>query len=177
MAMQNLRDKLLKAGLVDKKQKQQADTTDRRDKKQKGAEAQALEEAQRARQFAAEQEQKAEAQRQAETSRAAERAEHEQDNRIRNICDRWALRMNKPGQRRFHFVKESRHIGHLLVNDSICDDLLIGALAIVARPGEDEAHLLLPAEPAEKIFELAPGAIRFWAKKSAPIGIIADLAG
>ena len=45
MAIQNLRDKLLKAGLVDKKQKQQVDTQDRREKKQKTVEQLAAEEA------------------------------------------------------------------------------------------------------------------------------------
>jgi uncharacterized protein YaiL (DUF2058 family) len=52
MAMQNLRDKLLKAGLVDKKQKTQVDTQDRRDKKQKGAAQLAAEEESKQRAFA-----------------------------------------------------------------------------------------------------------------------------
>ena len=34
-------------------------------------------------------------------AKVAERASHEAANRVRNICDRWAVRLTKPGQRRF----------------------------------------------------------------------------
>jgi hypothetical protein len=60
MAIQNLRDKLLKAGLVDKKQKVLADTQDRREKKQRGADELAAAEAEKQRLFAEKQAQEAE---------------------------------------------------------------------------------------------------------------------
>lgn len=140
--MQNLRDKLLKAGLVDKKQKVQADTQDRREKKQRGVDQLVAEEAEKQRQFAEKQAADAEAQRQADLAKAAERALHEAANRVRNISDRWAVRLTKPGQRRFYFVQRSGRVGYLWLPDVICDQLCLGALAIVERlPAEEIADL------------------------------------
>jgi hypothetical protein len=138
MAIQNLRDKLLKAGLVDKKQKQQVDTQDRREKKQKSVELIAQEEAEKERQFAIQQAAEAEANRQREAQRTIERLQHETWNRVRNICDRWAVRQIKQGTRRFHFVQRSGRIGYILVNDALYDQLLQGALAVVERLPPDE---------------------------------------
>jgi uncharacterized protein YaiL (DUF2058 family) len=174
MAIGNLRDKLLKAGLVDKKQKQQADTEDRRSKKQKSAAELAAEEAERQRRFEMEKAREAEEQRQKEAERAAERARHELENRVRNICDRWAVRSHKPGQRRFYFVKRTSHIGHLLINDAFYDQLLLGALCIVERPAEEDTHVLLPPDAAERVEELDAAAVRFWARSARPVGYIAE---
>ncbi len=138
MAIQNLRDKLLKAGLVDKKQKQQVDTQDRRDKKQKTVEQLAQEDAEKQRQYAQQQVAEAEANRQREAQRTIDRLQHETWNRVRNICDRWAVRQIKQGSRRFHFVQRSGRIGYLLVNDALYDQLLLGALAVIERLPPDE---------------------------------------
>lgn len=138
MAIQNLRDKLLKAGVVDKKSKQQADLQDRRDKKQKSADQLAAEDAERQRQFAERQAAESEAQRVRETERLVERQQREQFNRVRNICDRWAVRQTRPGSRRFHFVQRSGRIGYVLVNDALYDQLIMGALAVVERLAPDE---------------------------------------
>jgi uncharacterized protein YaiL (DUF2058 family) len=181
MAIGNLRDKLLKAGLVDKKQKQQADIQDRRDKKQKSQEQLAQEDAARQKEFEARLAAEAEAQRLLEAEREKERAVHEQRNRVRNICDRWSVRMRgKPasggaqGPRRFYYVKRSQKIGHLTVNEFILDQLLLGALAIVERAPDEETHVLLPPEPAERVLELDLDCVRYWARKAGPIGFIAD---
>lgn len=150
MAIQNLRDKLLKAGLVDKKQKQQVDTQDRRDKKQKTVEQLAQEESERARQFSTQQASEAEANRQREAQRTIDRLQHETWNRVRNICDRWAVRQIKPGLRRFHFVQRSGRIGYLLVNDALYDQLLLGALAVVERlPPDEIAPPLREVDPSQ----------------------------
>lgn len=181
MAIGNLRDKLLKAGLVDKKQKQQADIQDRRDKKQKSHEQLAQEEAARQKEFEARQAAEAEAQRQVEAEREKARALHEQENRVRNICDRWSVRSrgkpasgNASGPRRFYYVRRSRYIGHMVVNDIILDQLLTGALAIVERAPDEETHVLLPPEPAERVLEIDADSIRYWARKTDPIGFLAD---
>lgn len=214
MALGNLRNQLLKAGLVDKKQKVQADTQDRRDKKQKGADQLAAEEEAKKRAFAEQQAAEAEAQRQAEAERQAERSQAELLNRVRNICTRWAVRPTRPGQRRFYFVQRSGRIAYLLVSDAVLDQLLVGALAIVERLTPDEvealtgaprgqkararslvdkvreragvaataasvrdrieAHVLLPPEPAERVFGLDPTAVRFWARSAQPLGFLPD---
>jgi uncharacterized protein YaiL (DUF2058 family) len=145
MALGNLRNQLLKAGLVDKKQKVQADTQDRREKKQKGVDQLAAEQEAKQRAYEEQKAAEAEAQRQAEAARQAERAQAELENRVRNICDRWAVRPTRPGQRRFYYVQRSGRIAYLLVSDAVLDQLLVGALAIVERL------------PAAEIAELAQG--------------------
>ena len=148
MAIQNLRDKLLKAGLVDKKQKVLADTQDRREKKQRGADELAAVEAEKQRLFAEKQAQEAEEQRLAELAKAAERAEREAAHRVRNICDRWAVRVTRPGQRRFYFVQRSGRVGYLWLPDALCDQLCLGALAIIERiPSAEIAELASRPRP------------------------------
>ena len=142
MAIQNLRDKLLKAGLVDKKQKVLADTQDRREKKQRGADELAAAEAEKQRLFAEKQAQEAEERRLAELAKAAERAEREAAHRVRNICDRWAVRVTRSGQRRFYFVQRSGRVGYLWLPDALCDQLCLGALAIIERMPSDFIALL-----------------------------------
>lgn len=141
MAMQNLRDKLLKAGLVDKKQKTQVDTQDRRDKKQKGADQLAAQEEAKQRAFAEKLAAEAEAKRQYESERAAERLRHEARDRVRNICERWAVRQRRPGQRRFYFIRRSGRIGYLLVSDELLEKLSVGAMAIIERLDDSEYQL------------------------------------
>ena len=148
MAIQNLRDKLLKVGLVDKKQKVLADTQDRREKKQRGADELAAAEAEKQRLFAEKQAQEAEERRQAELAKAAERAEREAAHRVRNICDRWAVRVTRPGQRRFYFVQRSGRVGYLWLPDAVCDQLCLGALAIVERLPAAEIAALGSKPPA-----------------------------
>ena len=148
MAIQNLRDKLLKAGLVDKKQKVLADTQDRREKKQRGADELAAVEAEKQRLFAEKQAQEAEERRLAELAKAAERAEREAAHRVRNICDRWAVRVTRPGQRRFYFVQRSGRVGYLWLPDALCDQLCLGALAIIERmPSAEIAELASRPRP------------------------------
>ncbi|MBL9045369.1 MAG: DUF2058 family protein [Myxococcales bacterium] len=148
MAIQNLRDKLLKAGLVDKKQKVLADTQDRREKKQRGADELAAAEAEKQRLFAEKQAQEAEERRQAELAKATERAEREAAHRVRNICDRWAVRVTRPGQRRFYFVQRSGRVGYLWLPDALCDQLCLGALAIIERmPSAEIAELASRPRP------------------------------
>ena len=174
MAIGNLRDKLLKAGLVDKKQKQQADLEDRRDKKQKSQDKQAEEAAERQRLYAEQQAREAEEQRQREAERKEERARHELRHRVRNICERWAVRSRKPGDRRFYFVKRNGRIGRLMVNDGFYDQLLIGSLVVVESVPDEETHVLLPPDAALRVAELDCTAVRFWAHSQKPVGYIAE---
>lgn len=142
MALGNLRNQLLKAGLVDKKQKVQADTQDRREKKQKGVDQLVAEQEAKQRAFEEQKAAEAEAQRQAEAERQAERAQAELANRVRSICDRWAVRPSRPGQRRFYYVRRSGHIAYFLVSDAVLDQLLVGALAIVEKLPSAEIEAL-----------------------------------
>lgn len=216
--MQNLRDKLLKAGLVDKKQKQQVDVQDRRDKKQRGAAELLAEEEAKRRAFEEKQLAEAEQQRQADLARAEKQLAHEREHRVRSICDRWAVRQSKPGLRRFYFAQRVGRIGHLALSEVLCEQLRIGALAVVERVPVDEqqapvtvstgqgagagrgvslvaalrgggraskpaagfstdTHVLLPADVAERVLEIDETAVRFWARRAQPIGILPEPPG
>ncbi len=175
--MQNLRDKLLKVGLVDKKRKQEAENQARRERKQKGAVEQAQEEQARRQEYEARLLAEAEERRRLEADRGAERARDELHNRIRNIVDRWEMRKHKPGPQRFYFLRRAGRIGRLHVSAELAEQLGRGAVAIVERPPESgaapdsEIHVLLPWEAAERILELDETAVRFWARSTQPIGI------
>jgi uncharacterized protein YaiL (DUF2058 family) len=97
---------------------------------------------------------------------AAAQAEHEareQRNRLTNLADAWAIRLVKPGNRRFCFVTREQRIRWLWVTAEIAWKLERGALAIVEKPGDpDEPHVLVPRQAAERIRKLDPGCVRFW---------------
>lgn len=179
--MQNLRDKLLKVGLVDKRRKQAAETEARRERKQKTAAEQAHEEELRQQEYAARLAAEAEAQRRLEAERAEERAQHERRHRVRSIADRWSIRQHKPGPQRFYFAQRSGKIGRFQISAETAEGLSQGALAIVERQADpggtlalSETHVLVPWEAAERVLAIEPQAVRFWARSSQPIGITED---
>ncbi len=79
--------------------------------------------------------------------------------------------------RRFYFVRRTSYIGHIKISEPQYDQLLQGALAVVERTPDDEQHVLLPPEAAERVYEIDPAAIRFWARRTHPIGFIAEPEG
>ena len=201
--MQNLRDKLLKVGLVDKKQKQQVDTQARRERKQQGQGAEQTQEEARRAAFEEKRRAEAEAQRRLEEERARERVRRERQNQVRSIADHWAIRQSRPGQHPFYFVQRSGRIGRLLVSAPLRVQLSAGAVAIVERllPEEAavpvprrrrgpleallrerrgaeyqavEAYVLCPWEAAERILKLDESAVRFWARQQDPVGVFAE---
>ena len=64
---------------------------------------------------------------------------------MRNICERWAVRQRRPGQRRFYFVRRSGLIGYLLVSDELLEKLSVGAMVIIERLDDREYELALQA--------------------------------
>src|ERR1700674_129625 len=99
--MQNLRDKLLKAGLVTEKQAQEAAREKRPPKKHREREeAESAEEEQRREAFAAREAELAEARMQSERAR-----------RLRQIVE--SNRIDDPGASMFHYVRRSGKIGRL----------------------------------------------------------------
>jgi len=168
LAMANFRDQLLKAGLVDKKTKQQADTADRRKrkkkKKKKKKKGEGLSEADRQRQtyeariVAEAQENRARAE-----ARNQELKSKELAHRSADLVKTSALRDLKPGPRRFCFVSRQRKIRWLDLTAPLARKLELGLLAIVESTGDaDEPHVLVPADIAERMEMLDPELVRFW---------------
>jgi uncharacterized protein YaiL (DUF2058 family) len=161
--MQNLRDQLLKTGLISKGQKQQVEQEKRRERKQlKKGEADALAQEQQRRAYEA----RLEAQRVADRERAAaQRAQFEAKEkflRIRQITDYW--RLEEPtGTLRWYFMTRNNVVKYLSVSEPLGLQLSTGALAIVECPDELEEprYVLIEREAAELVARVDPTYVRF----------------
>lgn len=167
--MQNLRDQLLKTGLISKGQKQQVEQDKRRERKQlKKGQAEALAQEQQRQAFQA----KLEAQREADRQRAA--VQHAQAEarekllRIRHIIDYWKIPGELSGSRRWYFATRQHVIKYLNVSEPLALQLSMGALAIVEHPGAEEPqYVLLERDAAELVAHVDPGYVRFHNAKPA----------
>ncbi len=167
--MQNLRDKLLKAGLVSDKQAQEAARTERPPKQHRQREeAQSVEEKQRRDAFAAREAELGEERRKEAAKVAEAKMQSERARRLRQLVESNRLR-EPPGEVAFHFVKRSGKIGRLALSPGTATLLESGAAAVVDDPGSPE-HAVVPAEAAQRIYQVDPQAIRFWFGPDKPIG-------
>ena len=161
--MQNLRDQLVKTGLVSKGQKHQVEQEKRRERKQlKKGEADALAQEQQRLAYEA----RLEAQRAADRERAAaQRAQFEAKEklfRIQQITDYW--RLEEPtGTLRWYFMTRNNVVKYLSVSEPLGLQLSTGALAIVERPDELEEprYVLIEREAAELVARVDPTYVRF----------------
>ena len=166
--MQNLRDKLLKAGLVTEKQAKEAERTQRPPKRHREREEQVSEEERQRREaFAAHEAEQAE-ERRKEAARAAEaRMQSERARRLRQLVE--THRIREAGEISFHYVRRSGKIGRLDVSLQTQKDLEQGEAAVVEDPGSPDCAVV-PGEAAKRIYEVDPQAIRFWYGPEKPIG-------
>ena len=151
--MQNLRDKLLKAGLVTEDEAKKAERTN---KPQKGQTHRQREE-----NLSAEERRKEQAKRE-EARRQSERAL-----RLRQIVE--SHRIREPGENQFHYVRRSGKIGRLAIAAETQKMLENGAAAVVDDPGSPDCAIV-PAEAAKRVYEVDPQSIRFWCGPDKPIG-------
>jgi uncharacterized protein YaiL (DUF2058 family) len=174
--MQNLRDKLLKAGLVDQKQVQDAERKGRSDKPKASfkerARVESDEERQRREAFAAREAEQAEERRKEAAKRAEARMQSERAHRLRALVEAHRLR-EPPGDSAFHFVKRSGKIARLALSAETAKLLETGAAAVVEDPGQPE-HAVVPSEAAKRIYEVDKQAVRFWFGPEKPIGFELD---
>jgi uncharacterized protein YaiL (DUF2058 family) len=171
--MADLRKQLLKAGLIDKKAKQKADTEARRKKKRKRKKGKGggpdAEERRQKEQYDQALTEKAEADRALEKKRRAGEAVKERDNRVRNLAGAWAIREPKPGRRRWFFVRRDGIIRWFDVGAELAWKLELGAVAVVERPGDpDEPFAMVPRDVAERILSIEPQFVRFWNREGPP---------
>ena len=167
--MQNLRDKLLKAGLVTEKQANEAERTQKAPKKHREREEKlSAEEEQRRAAFAAREAELAEERRKEAAKVAEARMQSERARRLRQLVEAHRLR-EAPGEVPFHFVRRSGKIGRLALSPETAKMLENGAAAVVEDPGSPE-HAVVPAEAARRVYEVDPQAIRFWYGPEKPIG-------
>lgn len=168
--MQNLRDKLLKAGLVSEKQAQEAARDKRPAPKSHRAreEAVSAEERQRREAFAAREAELSEERRKEAAKVAEAKMQSERARRLRQLVESHRIR-EAPGEVAFHFVKRSGKIGRLAVSPETAKLLESGGAAVVDDPGSPD-HAVVPADAAKRVYEVDPAAIRFWFGPDKPIG-------
>jgi uncharacterized protein YaiL (DUF2058 family) len=172
--MQNLRDKLLKAGLITEKQAKDADRGERKARGTVQEKQQALseEEQQRREAFAQRETELAEERRKEAAKRTEAREQSQRAQRLRQLVATHRLR-ETPGDVNFHFVKRSGKIGRLAVSPETAKLLENGAAAVVEDPGNPE-HAVVPSEAAKRIYEVDRQAVRFWFGPDKPIGFDLD---
>jgi uncharacterized protein YaiL (DUF2058 family) len=167
--MQNLRDKLLKAGLVDEKQVKDAERTQRAPRTHREREkTETAEEKQRREAFAAREAEQAEERRKEAAKKTEARLQSERAHQLRQLVDTHRIR-EPPGEVNFHFVKRSGKIARLALSPETAKMLESGAAAVVEDPGAPE-HAVVPADAAQRIYQVDPQAIRFWFGPDKPIG-------
>jgi uncharacterized protein YaiL (DUF2058 family) len=171
--MQNLRDKLLKAGVVSEKDVQEAERKKRDDRPRPGgfkarAQQETEEQRQRREAFAAREAELAEERRKEAAKKAEARLQSERAHKIRQLVEAHRIR-DQGREASFHFVKRSGKIGRLAVSAETARLLEAGAAAIVEDPGQPEPAVL-PGPAAQSVHAVDPRAIRFWNGPSKPIG-------
>lgn len=168
--MQNLRDKLLKAGLVTEKQANEAARDQRQgpQKPHRQLEKQVSEEERQRREaFAAREAEQAEERRKEAAKQAEARMQSERARRLRQLVETHRLR--EPGEVTFHYVRRSGKIGRLDVSVATQKMLEQGGAAVVEDPGSPDCAVV-PGDAAKRIYEVDPHAIRFWFGPEKPIG-------
>jgi uncharacterized protein YaiL (DUF2058 family) len=171
--MQNLRDKLLKAGLVSEKDLKEAERKKRDDKPRPASfkarvAKESEEDRQRREAFAAREAEQSEERRKEAAKKAEARMQSERAHKIRQIVE--SNRIREPaGEVSFHFVKRSGKIGRIAVSAETAKLLGAGAAAIVEDPGQPEPAVV-PAAAAQRVYAVDPHAIRFWNGPEKPIG-------
>ncbi len=174
----SLREQLLKAGVVSKKDVKKAEQDlklERRNAQAHKRPASELRAEEQARREAAE-----EAVRQKKATeraaREAAKAEHERLWQIRQIIDKNAIRSR--GKVRYHFRKPDGYVGRVEVSDGVAWKLRCGeaavALRAAVRDGEEERIVLISAAAARRLAEVAPEAVMHLVVDTSKLGAKED---
>ena len=168
--MQNLRDKLLKAGLVTSDQVKQAETRkeNRPPPPPRPHPEISDEERQRREAFAARDAEVAEARRKEQAKLQEARLQSERAHKLRALVQQH--RLQEPiGEVSFHYAKRSGKIGRLLVTQDTAQLLEKGLAAVVEDPGQPDA-VVVSSKAAELFHAIDPKSVRFWAGAQKPTG-------
>src|SRR4051812_36012617 len=181
--MQNLRDKLLKAGLVTAEQAKQSEAR------------QKTEEPNRPRPPAPERPRRFEAQAprdprevrpesripklpplpgSREHQRLISKQQLELDRKIRDLVTGAQVAL-EPGDQTFHFVTRKGRLRRLELAAAQREKLEKGELAVVERPDPGQIeHALVPTAAADQLLALSERAVRFFNKEGSAVGFLTD---
>ncbi len=160
--MGELRDELIKKGLVSDKKAKQLAHKERARKKRLGRDGVGAERRARADELLAQQLESREQDRKREAARRNEAGERETRAAVIQLISDHARRDGVKGPRRFHFVTRSGRIPFIEVSDEVARELEHGQLTVCELPGTSpESFVLLPAKYARRVRETAPEYLLF----------------
>jgi hypothetical protein len=163
--MSDLRDQLLKAGLVSQKQVRQAKHQDRLQRKELGQQGQADQKAESDRRFQEEREEKRRRDREREEAQRRARAEEEKAQALSGRIKAGWVRDATGGSRRFFFLADAARITYLDLTDQAVRRLLAGAGAIVKSCGAARGEFcVVDGNTAVSLSRDHPEVIRFWSR-------------
>jgi uncharacterized protein YaiL (DUF2058 family) len=161
--MQNLRDQLLKAGLITEEQRQKAEANAERRPRGKSN----VERNEHAPEKKAE---KPKISKKALMKQPVNRMIDLSDPRLLKIfqaIEEHRLRESPKGEIPFHFSLRDGRVRKIFVKKSVFEGLEAGTLAIVEN-GEEERHQIVAAAAVAIICDVDPDAVRFFASASEP---------
>ncbi len=197
--MQNLREKLLKAGLVSEDQAKASEAT-REERRAAAPQPRAPQEREQRpnRPEGRRQEARTPAERKFEGRRPAERSapipklpplpvpnnkefqrleakrQVELDRKLRELVTAAQLEV-EPGEHTFYFVTRKNRLRRISMTPELARRLESGEVAVVERPEPAQIeHSLVPAETARQMMALSERAVRFFNQGEQPIGFMSD---
>jgi hypothetical protein len=109
-----------------------------------------------------------------ELQRLEAKKQVELDHRIRELVAAAEVKV-EPGQHTFYFVTRKNRLRRLAMMPELARRLESGELAVVERPEPAQIeHSIVPAETAEQLLSLSNRAVRFYNRKDAPVGFLSD---
>lgn len=158
--MGSLQDELMKARLVDKKQRKKAAHEKRVHQSKVGREGLEKEKQEKELRCQAQAEEKRTKDRELDTERQKAREAEGGENRLKSLISGALLRGGTGGPRRFCYVNRRNRVPFLEVSDDSARRLTRGDLAIIET--EDGKVGLVPGTAAREIVELDSEVVRFW---------------
>jgi len=163
--MGSLQEELMKARLVDKKQRKKAAHEKRVHQSKVGREGLEKEKREKERRRQAEAEAKRARDRQLDAEREQAREAEGSENRLKSLITEATLQ-GFGGPRRFCYVNRSNRVPFIEVSDDAARRLTRGELAIVES--EDGKVGLVKGPAAREIAELDADSVRFWNRDGGP---------
>lgn len=160
--MGNLRDELIRKGLLDDKRARQMAHEERARRNKAGQETVAQEKQQQDQERRAREDARREGDRQREVARQAREQERQEGLRLDQMLRDHALVEGVRGPRRFHFVAPDRRIPYLDLSEEVARRLENGQLAICALSGAaGHEFVIVPAPTARRAAEANPASLLF----------------
>lgn len=154
----SLKDELLKAKLINKKELKQIEHEERIERKKIGKKG--MEEKQQQRKLSIEESQELKKQQ----DRIANQQKLDQGDRIGNLIKQGRILNSMPGNRKFYFVARNGKILFLIMSDALAKKLEQGAgiVEMTIEPRNEE-FVVVDQSTVEKLLNLCPDIVRFYA--------------